>query len=95
VKFVAQLLGTLNVEFKRPIRIHVDNIGAVFLSENRNSSERTKHIDIKYHYIREQIDAGLVEIKFVRSEENLADLFTKNLKGETYEYHSNKLLSDG
>jgi hypothetical protein len=49
----------------------------------------------KYHYIREQIDAGLVEIKFARSEENLADLFTKNLKGETDEYHSNKLLSDG
>jgi hypothetical protein len=85
VKFIAQLLGTLSVEFKRPIRIHVNNIGPVFLSENRNSSEHTKHIDIKYHYIREQIDAGLVEIKFVRLEENLADLFTKNLKCETYE----------
>jgi hypothetical protein len=49
VKFITQLLSMMNIEFKKPIRIHVDNIGAVFLSENTNSSERTKHIDIKYH----------------------------------------------
>jgi hypothetical protein len=65
----------------------VDNIGAIFLSENRNSGKRTKHIDITYHYIREQIDVGLIE-----SEENLADLFTKNLKGELFECHSSKLV---
>jgi hypothetical protein len=70
----------------------VDNIGAIFLSENRNSSERKKHIDIKYHYTREQIDLGFIQIKFVKSEENIAVLFTKNLKVETFEYHASKLV---
>jgi hypothetical protein len=52
-------LELLEIEFRKPIRVQVDNIGAIFLSENRNSSERAKHINIKYHYIREQIDVGL------------------------------------
>jgi hypothetical protein len=93
VKFISQVLESLEIGYKKPIRVHVDNIGAIFLSENRNSSERTKHIDIKYHYIREQIDVGLIEVKFVKSEENLADLFTKNLKGELFECHASKLVN--
>jgi len=94
VKFVTQLLETLKIDYQKPVKVNVDNIGAVFLSKNRNSSERTKHIDIKYHYIREQMDKGLIDVVFVRSEENLADLFTKNLCGESYNYHAGKLLKD-
>ena len=71
----------------------MDNIVAIFLSENRNSSKRTKHTNIKYHYITEQIDLGLTEVKFVKSEENLADLFTKNLKGDLFDYHASKLVN--
>ena len=59
----------------------VDNKGAIFLTENRNSGEKTKHIDVKYHYIRKQIDEGLIKKKF-KSQDNLANLFTKNLRGE-------------
>ena len=93
VKFITQVLISLNIEFKKPINVYVDNIGAIFLTENRNSGEKTKHIDVKYHYIREQIDEGLIQVRFVKSQENLADLFTKNLKGETYKYHADKLLT--
>ena len=75
-----------------PIRVNVDNIGTIFLSENRNSSKRTKHIDIKYHYIREQNDVGLIKVKFVKSEENLVDLFTKNLQGKLSDYRASKLV---
>ena len=74
--------------------MHVDNIGAIFLAENRNSSERTKHIDIKYHYVRQQIDLGLVDVKFVKSEENIADLFTKSLRGDSFESHQDKLVTN-
>jgi hypothetical protein len=91
VKFISQLLETLNLIYPRPIKVKVDNIGAVFLSKNRTSGERTKHIDVKYHFIREQIDKGLIEIEFVRSEENSADIFTKNLGGELFAYHATKL----
>ena len=93
VKFITQILSSLNIQFKKPIDVFVDNIGAIFLTENRNSGEKTKHIDVKYHYIREQIDEGLIKIKFVKSQDNPADLFTKNLKGEAYKYHADRLLT--
>jgi hypothetical protein len=49
---------------------------------------------MKYHYACDLIDEGLIDIKFVRSRSNLADLFTKNLNGELYEVHSSKLLTE-
>jgi hypothetical protein len=93
VKFITQVLVLMNIEFKKPINVYVDNIGAIFLTENRNSGEKTKLIDVKYKYIREQINEGLIQVRFEKSQENLADLFTKNLKGEAYKYHANKLLA--
>jgi hypothetical protein len=60
------------------------------MSKNRSSGEQTKHIDIKHHFVPEQIENGLVI--FVRSEENLADILTKNLGGENFKFHTAKLL---
>ena len=48
VLFILQLLKHLRVEVQLPIRVHVDNIGAIFLAENQNSSDRTKHVDTRY-----------------------------------------------
>jgi Reverse transcriptase (RNA-dependent DNA polymerase) len=93
VKFISQICEVMHIEYKRPINVYVDNIGAIFLAGNRNSSDRSKHIDMKYHFVRDLIDEGLIDVKFVRSNENLADLFTKNLNGELYEAHSSKLLT--
>ena len=92
VKFITKILDSLCIAYKTPIKVNVDNTGALFLSNNKTSGERTKHIDIKYHYVRELVEKKFVEIKFVKSEDNLADLFTKNLGGEAYSKHSNKLL---
>ena len=82
VKFIAQILRSLNIQFKKPTNVFVDNKGAIFLTENRNSGEKTKHIDVKYHYICKQIDEGLIKVKNFKSQDNLANLFTKNLRGE-------------
>ena len=54
----------------------------------------TKHIDIKYHFIREQVENGTVEIVFVRSEENDADIFTKNVGKHSFENHSSKFMKE-
>ena len=51
VLFILQLLKHLRVEVQLPIRLHVDNIGAIFLAENQNRSDRTKHVDTKYHFV--------------------------------------------
>ena len=60
-----------------PIRVHVDNIGAIFLAENQNSSDRTKNVDTRYHFVQQYIRDKTVMIEFVRIRDNESDIFTK------------------
>ena len=92
LKFITQVLETMKVNVKLPITVHIDNVGAIFMATNQTSSDRTKHVDVRYHFVREFIEDGVVKIKFVRSKENDADLFTKNVNGELYDNHSQKLV---
>jgi hypothetical protein len=94
VLFIKQVLEFLGVQVVLPIEIMVDNIGAIFLANNYTMSQRTRHIDIRYHFVREYIEDGTVIIKFVRSEDNDADIFTKNLGTQLYHKHSSKFMDD-
>ena len=49
---------------------------------------RTKHIDIRMHYIREYVEDGILKIIFVRSKDNEADIFTKNVTEELHKKHT-------
>jgi len=81
----------MKIEIELPIRVNVDNIGAIFLAENQNSSDHTKHVDIRYHFIWQYIKDGKIMIEFVHSSENDSDIFTKNVTSETFSRHSEKL----
>ena len=70
-----------------PIEINVNNINAIYLSKNATTGNHTKHVDTRYHFIREYINKGIVEIVFVRSEDNKAGLMTKNLGNKLYAKH--------
>jgi len=59
-----------------------DNQGSIFISSNPVQEQRSKHIDIRYHYVRDCIEDGKIAIYFVDGSQNPADLFTKNL-GQT------------
>ena len=72
------LLGELNYHLK-PIPICGDNQGSIFIASNPVTEKRSKHIDIRYHFIRETIQRKLVVIYFIDGEENPTDLLTKNL----------------
>ena len=61
------------------IELYSDNQGALFVSQNPVTERRTKHIDIRYHYIRNVIEQGFVDVRFVPGLDNPADIFTKNL----------------
>jgi hypothetical protein len=92
IMFIIQLLQQLNVKVQLPAHLHVDNMGAIYLSSSQMSSQRTKHIDIRHHGMKEYIEDGFIKIIFVRSEENDSDIFTKNLGNELHEKHGNKFL---
>ena len=78
-----QVLEFLKQKVKYPIVINVDNIGAIYMAENNTSNNQTKHVNTRYHFVRELIDEGTLKIEFVRSENNDSDIFTKNL-GKIY-----------
>jgi hypothetical protein len=79
VKFVYYLLSDLHIKVKLPIVVKTDNIGAIFMSENASTGFRTRHVDTRYHFVREFIEDGFIKFEFVRSVENDADIFTKNV----------------
>ena len=66
------------------IPIFCDNTSAIAITENPVQHSRTKHIDIRYHFIREHVMNGIVELHFVPSEKQLADIFTKPLDESTF-----------
>ena len=66
------------------IPIFCDNTSAIAITENPVQHSRTKHIDIKYHFIREHVMNGTMELYFVPSEKQLADIFTKPLDESTF-----------
>ena len=76
----------------RPIRIYVDNTGAIALGKNNMVTKRSKHIDIRYHFTRECYNDGLIDILHVGSEENIADILTKPLGRPKYEYFGKVLF---
>ncbi|GJS99307.1 hypothetical protein Tco_0820477 [Tanacetum coccineum] len=59
---------------------------AIAISCNPVQHSRTKHIDVRYHFIKEQVEKGIVELFFVGTEYQLADLFTKALSEDRFKY---------
>ena len=94
LKFIVQLLETMNIKVELPITVYVDNVGAIWLSNNRTTSDRTKHIDIRTSFVKEYQEDGKIIIKFVKSEENEADIFTKNTTNVIFNNHQKKLVWD-
>nr|GEV80391.1 retrovirus-related Pol polyprotein from transposon TNT 1-94 [Tanacetum cinerariifolium] len=73
------------------ISMYCDNKSAIALFCNNVQHSRSKHINIKYHFIKEQIENGVIELYFVNTEYQLADIFTKALGRERIEFLINKL----
>ena len=92
--FIRSILMFRGIRIKLPIIVHCDNVGAIFLSYNAKVSQRTKHIDTKYRYVGEWVEEEVVKVIFVRSENNIADILTKNTPQEIFNRHTGKYLDE-
>ena len=72
---------------KEPQIIFADNQGAIQLSKNPQHHNRTKHIDVKYHFIRESCQQGLIQLVHIPTNEIVADILTKSLPRDKHEKH--------
>nr|GEX04527.1 retrovirus-related Pol polyprotein from transposon TNT 1-94 [Tanacetum cinerariifolium] len=73
------------------IPMYCDNKSNIALCCNNVQHSRSKHIDIRYHFIKEQVENEVIELYFVNTEYQLADLFTKALGRDRIEFFINKL----
>jgi hypothetical protein len=73
--FVKELTG----QKIKPLTIKADNQGAIALAKDNKFHVRTKHINSHYHFVYEAVEAGKIEMEYIPTSENVADIFTKAL----------------
>ena len=95
IMWVLSLLQELGLSQPQPPILWCDNIGATYLSANPIFHTRTKHIEVDYHFVRERVSEKQLQIKFISSKDQLADIFTKSLPLPQFEAcrHNLTLLS--
>ncbi len=91
VIWIRSLLKELGLTLSTPPKIWCDNIGATYLSVNPIFHARTKHVAIDFHFVRELVASKDLEILFVPSEDQLADVLTKPLVSKRFTRLSYKL----
>ncbi len=77
-----------------PVDIYEDNRAASLIARNESSTKRTKHIDVRYHHIKELVDSNRICIKDICSNDQLADIFTKAFPRDKHERFVRCLLRD-
>ncbi|GAV71582.1 hypothetical protein CFOL_v3_15072 [Cephalotus follicularis] len=89
--WVRQLLTEMGFADASPMQLRCDNQAAIHIASNSVFHERTKHIEVDCHFVREKIQQGLISTCHVKTRELLADIFTKSHENERMQYLCNKL----
>eukprot|EP00253_Pinus_taeda_P001740 PITA_01740 len=89
--WMMQTLQDIQITCTPSISIPCDNTSAISISKNLVMHSKTKHIPIRYHFLRERVLEQKVKLEYVPSKEQVADIFTKPLPRETFEYLRQKL----
>ena len=79
--WLSRLLHELTVEGITPIPIKCDNQATIYIAKNPVFHERTKHIELDCHYVKQQLMEGLISLSHVSTKHQLADVLTKPLTG--------------
>ena len=92
IVWIRQLLKDLGLERHRPTVVHMDNTSARLLAMNPVHHQRSKHIDIKYHWLRDMVSSNVVDICVVATDDQRADFLTKTLPGTTFWRHVGSVM---
>ena len=88
------LLQDLNVDVQKPIEIFVDNQACIALSKQSTHYGKTKHFALKLHFIRELVERGELELKYLQTDLLIADVLTKGLGKTKHTRFCAALLGD-
>lgn len=79
IKYLRNLLKDLGLEQTEPTTLHIDNRSTIFLANDYVTGENSKHIDVRYFWIRQEVENKNIQIEHMPTDEMLADIFTKPL----------------
>ena len=91
IMWLHQLLIEVGIKTPVPAKLWCDNQATLHISSNSIFHERTKHIEIDCHFVREKIQFDLISTRYVKTGEQLGDIFTKALNEDQVSYLCNKL----
>lgn len=89
--WLKSLAISIKINLTEPVILYEDNNGCISIANNPTNHKRSKHIDIKYHFSREQVEKGAVKLNYIPTGQQLADLLTKPLPAITFQEMRNKL----
>ena len=92
--WVRMLLDTMHIDIQTPMMIWEDNQATINLATDSSAAKRTKHIAVRHHFIREFYDAGLIDIKYIPTRSQTADILTKSLGPQLFQLFRDKIVSD-
>lgn len=75
----------LGEKVPKPLKLYCDNQSAIRVVHNTEMHQNTKHIDVKYHFVRDQKTAGIIDVKYIGIHDQLADIFTKPLPAPRFQ----------
>ena len=95
VLWLKKVLGELSLPGE-PVKVPLfnDNLGAAALAKNPEYKARTKHIAVRWHWIREVYQQGMIELSYIASGENLADGLTKPLRLGKFHVFSSRVVDE-
>jgi hypothetical protein len=94
IKWVKKIAEYMKIPFPSPALIRNDNLTAQGIAKGDAKLQRTKHIDTKYHFIREAIELGIVDMIHVPREVNISDMFTHPLGPTLHQQQSKEVLNE-
>jgi histone deacetylase 1/2 len=91
ILWIRSLLAELWISTSSMTMLWCDNLGATFLSANPVFHARTKHVEVDYHFVRDRVAKREIQVRFISSKDQLADVLTKPLPPVSFAYFRSKL----
>ena len=92
--YIKKVIESMGLKVELPMTVEVDNKGAVDLINGWSCSGGTKHMDVRIMYMRELKENKVIEVNWIRTDDNEADIFTKNTDGATFARHMKELVAE-
>jgi hypothetical protein len=91
ILWIRSLLAELRISTSSMTTLWCDNLGATFLSANPVFHARTKHVEVDYHFVCDRVAKREIQVRFISSKDQLADVLTKPLPPVSFAYFRSKL----